>query len=251
MFNLNRSPEKSTTVRAQSENVALWLALGGTALVVLGNAIDWTIWRVNIGSQLANIGALLLVVGVLQWFFDRRVRHSFFLEVRREIVGSVHVAASGITDCYSDSKEVDFAEHFVSSQNVIVGINYSAKLIDNSIALLGERVNRKLNTKIILVDEKSEAAKFLAADYNMDDLQHGIKKIEQIVDQLDQARNYIQLTKVKTILRYSFVKFDSRIWIVPGTNGLGRRPVPGLFVTQGGDWYKHFADDIDRLGQRV
>lgn len=248
---MSRSPESATAVRAQSENVALWLALAGTVLVILGNAIDCTIWRVSVGSQFANIGALLLIIGVLQWFFDRKVRNSFFLEIKREIVGSSHLANSGISDCYSDSRDVDFTEHFFSSQEVIVGVNYSAKLIDNSITLLQERVSRKLHTKIAVVDPGSEAARFLAADYDLAEISHGINKIEQIVDQLDRNRTYIEIVKLKTILRYSFVEFDSRIWVVPGTNGLGRRAVPGFFVTSPGPWYAHFDEDIKLLLKRV
>lgn len=234
----------------QSENVALWLALAGAALVVAGNAIECTVWRINVGSQIANIGALILIIGVLQWFFDRKVRHSFFLDIRQEIVGSTHVASSGISDCYADSKRVDFTEHFLSSRNVIVGVNYSAKLIDNSITLLKERVVRKLQTEIVVVDPKCAAAKFLAQDYDLADIAHGVNKILQIVEDLDPSKTFIKVVLIKTILRYSFVKFDSRIWIVVGTNGLGRRAVPGFYVTQGGSWYNHFDEDIKLLMQR-
>lgn len=248
---MSRSPESATTVRAQSDNVSLWLALAGIVLVILGNAIDYTIWSISVGSQIANIGALLLITGVLQWFFDRKVRNSFFLEIKREIVGSSHLANSGISDCYSDSKNVDFTEHFISSKQVIVGVNYSAKLIDNSITLLKERVSRELHTKIAVVDPGSDAARFLAADYKLAEISHGINKIEQIVDDLDRNRTYIEIVKLKTILRYSFVSFDSRIWVVPGTNGLGRRAVPGFFVTCGGPWHNHFAEDIKLLLNRI
>ena len=248
---MSTSPENSPLVKAQSENVALWLSIVGIFLVIVGNATECTIWRINIGSQLANIGALILIIGVLQWFFDRKVRHSFFMEIKREIVGSTRIAESGISDFYTDSKDVDFIEHFISSQHITIGVNYSAKLIDNSIALLGERTSKGLTTTILVVDPSCDAGKFLKTDYDLPDIAHGVAKIQQIVDDIDRSKSLISVVLVKTILRYSFVRFDSRIWVVVGTNGLGRRAVPGFFVSKGGEWFKHFDDDINLLAQRT
>jgi hypothetical protein len=115
---------------------------------------------------------------------------------------------------------------------------------------LKERVVRQLPTSILVVDPKCTAATFLAEDYGLADIAHGVNKILQIVKDLDPSTTYIKVILIKTILRYSFVKFDSRIWIVVGTNGLGRRAVPGFYVSQGGSWYSHFDDDIRLLMQR-
>lgn len=246
-----KSPENSPLVRSQSENVALWLSILGIALTVVGNAIDCTVWKISIGGVFANVGALFLIIGVLQWFFDRKVRHNFFAEIREEIIGSHRIAASGISDFFNDSKDVEFDEHFLSSRELVVGVNYSAKLIDNSISLLKGRTERELKTIIIAVDPECDAAKFLAADYEISDTATGINKIRQIVKDIDPAGAWIEIKLVKTILRYSFVKFDGRIWIVVGTNGRGRRAVPGFFVSQGRDWFNHFAEDISLLGQRT
>jgi hypothetical protein len=246
-----KSPENSPLVRAQSENVALWLSIFGIVLTVIGNAIECTIWKVSVGGIFANVGALFLIIGVLQWFFDRKVRHNFFAEIREEIVGSHRIAASGMSDFYKDSKDVEFTEHFLSSQELIVGVNYSAKLIDNSISLLKSRTERGLKTTIIAVDPKCEAAKFLAADYQIQNTATGINTIHQIVKDIDPKGKWIEIKLVNTILRYSFIKFDSRIWVVISTNGRGRRAVPGFFVSQGRDWFNHFAEDITLLKQRT
>lgn len=246
-----KSPENSPLVRAQSENVALWLSIFGIVLTVIGNAIECTIWKVSVGGVFANVGALFLIIGVLQWFFDRKVRHNFFAEIREEIIGSHRIAASGMSDFYKDSKDVEFTEHFLSSQELVVGVNYSAKLIDNSISLLKSRTEGKLKTTIIAVDPECDAAKFLAADYQIPDTATGINTIRQIVKDIDPKGEWIEIKLVKTILRYSFIKFDGRIWVVVSTNGRGRRAVPGFFVSQGRDWFNHFAEDITLLSQRT
>lgn len=248
---MTESPESSPLVRAQSENVALWLSLGGLLLIAIGNAIEFAAWKIDVGAMLANVGALLLIIGVLQWFFDRKIRHSFFLAIRQEIVGSSRIAESGMSDFFPDSKSVDFTEHFLSSREVTVGVNYSAKLIDNSISLLQGRTERGFPTTIVAIDPESEAARFLAIDYEGSDVSHGIRKIQDIVRNVDPGGRLIKVLLVKTVLRYSFVQFDSRIWIVMSTNGPGRRAVPGFYVSRGKVWFSHFEDDIDLLKRRI
>ena len=69
--------------------------------------------------------------------------------------------------------------------------------------------------------------------------------------QADPDGSVIKMCAVDTVLRYSFISFDNRIWVVVGTNGLGRRNVPGFFVRKPGNWHKHYADDIERLLKRA
>ena len=50
------------------------LAILGIALIVAGNSFSWTTWNIKAHELLANVGALILVIGVLQWFFDENSR---------------------------------------------------------------------------------------------------------------------------------------------------------------------------------
>ncbi len=129
-------------------------------------------------------------------------------------------------------------------------MNYSGKLIDNCIDLLKKRTNQKLKTTIVAVKEGSHAEEFLARDYSTQDIAAGLRKIKETALDLDPSSQHISIVHVATVLRYSFVKFDSRIWIVIGTNGLGRRAVPGFFVSNGTPWFEHFSEDIYLLLQR-
>lgn len=238
-------------VNARALIVSLSLAAIGLSLILIAATFDCEILKINADGLMADTGALLLIIGVLQWAFDNGVRKSFFREIRSEIVGSTHISESGICDYFEDSKSVNFDDHFLTSSKLTIGVNYSAKLIDNSIELLARRTSEKKKTKILFVNESSEAAKFLNIDYKKSDIQSSIDKIKEIAKQHDSTGKYITLLPVDTILRYSFVQFDSRIWVVIGTNGLGRRAVPGFFVRAGTSWYDHFSRDIELLCERT
>src|SRR4051812_37200993 len=86
------------------------LAIGGLVLIASGNAFSLTIWHVKLHELLANIGALILVIGVLQWLFDEESRQLLIDRViasigsyldRRESLGRL-----GAADCVSDSKSI-------------------------------------------------------------------------------------------------------------------------------------------------
>ncbi len=118
---MSNSPERAPLVNSKSIAVALALALIGIVLIVIGNMIDFEYWKIDFGENISGIGALLLIIGILQWLFDRHVRAEFFADIRDEILGSSHAAKSGICDFYADSKSVDFAEFFTTSTDLVIG----------------------------------------------------------------------------------------------------------------------------------
>lgn len=243
---------QETAWRLRSHLATAFIIIVGLGLIVLANSFGLELEKVRIDRLLAEVGALILVIALIHWLFENYVRENFFEEVRETIVGSKDVGLSGISDFYSNSRDVDFSEYFVTAQDVIVGVNYSPKLIDNCIGLLGERVERKLQTTIVVVKEDSPGEKFLSADYgDTANVHNGLSKIRSIVSQLNGEQSLIKIVTTPTILRYSFVKFDGRIWVIVGTNGQGRRDVPGFFVRHGTPWFTHFSNDIDLLLKRA
>jgi hypothetical protein len=231
----------------QSALSAQWLAIGGLTIIFLAGTFQARIWSVDLNTALGNLGALLLIVGVLQWFFDNRMREAFLFDIKQEIIGNTRVADSGICDFYENSRDVDFREYFLSSSHVTIGVNYSSRLIDNAVELLGERHSLGKTTTVILVDLESPAGKFLMEAFGDDRVRLGQRKVADIVSQINRTDIKIDIKYVRNLLRYSFVRFDSRIWIVPATNSVGRRSVPGFFVKIGSPWFNHLIDDCDRL----
>jgi hypothetical protein len=227
--------------------VALGLVVSGLVLILIANTFDATVLKVDLASVMANTGALLLIVGVLQWLFDTSVRQTFFREIRSEIIDYRGVAESGICEYHPNSKDVDFRELFLTSSNVIVGVNYSSKLIDHSIEILGDRTRSKKKTVIICVQAGTPAETFLEADFGNPGIDGRIQKIIQVAREHDPSGEFVRIVRVPTILRYSFIQFDHRIWVIPGTSGRGRRAVPGFFVRHGTSWFDHFGHDIEKL----
>lgn len=226
---------------------ALFLGFFGLLLVLVANTFDATILKVDVDNSLANLGALLLIVGVLQWLFDTSVRQTFFRDIRSEIIEYKSVSESGICEYHHDSKDVDFRDMFLTSSNLIIGVNYSAKLIDSSIGLLGERARSRRKTTIVCVASDSPAELFLEKDFGGPGISDRIKKIIHVAREHDPSGEFIRIVRVPTVLRYSFIQFDHRIWAIPGTSGKGRRAVPGFFVRYGTSWFDHFRHDIEKL----
>lgn len=228
-------------------NVAVVLVFLGVAFIVWSSYLDENYSHTSFHTILERVGEIFLVVGTLQWFFDNHLRANFFEEVRLEIVGNERVAKSGICDFLENSRDANFRELFLSSKELAIGVNYSPRLIDNTIELIKERTKKRKKTTIFTIDKDSYARDFLKNDYPNASIDEGLARIDAFLDEFDANRKFVNILRFKTVLRYNFIKFDSRIWIVVGTNGLGRRPVPGFFVSIGSSWFEHFRIDIEKL----
>lgn len=232
-------------------NVTLSLGLIGLALILVANTFSVCILKVQIDNALANLGALLLITGILQQLYDTYVKKELFSAIRSQVINDSSVTESGISGYFEDSKNVDLTSDFVNSNNVVIGINYSSSLIRNLLDLIQQRVIAKKQLMIVHIAHPSMASKYLESDYESAHIDLEISKIKQIIDDCDPDREYISIRTIDTIMRYSFISFDSRIWIVVATNGAGRRKVPGFFVASPSSWYDHFRDDICRLLRSV
>jgi len=229
-----------------TENISLWIAIIGLILIVVGNAFSYKIVKIKLDELVANVGALFLIAGLLQWFFDNRARRGFFDEIKESITGSKSVADSGIVRYYADSKMVDLSDQFLTSDRLIIGVNYSAKLIDSQISSLHNRAKSGKGMHILIVRHNSIAGEFLRADYNNPDIAAGLNKIRGIVDSFDKD-HLVKIDEINTILRYSFIIFDRCAWIIMGTNAPGRRAVPGFLIQDRSPWFEHFENDVTLL----
>jgi hypothetical protein len=234
--------------RMRGHLMATVLIIIGLVFILAANLFTLDLLHVHIEEISAHIGALILIIGLLQWLFDMFVREEFFNDIRDTIIEAQSVQRSGFCAFYSNSRGADFSELFLTSNSVVMGMNYSSRMIDACHGVLSRRTESNLPTRIVVLKEGSPAHKFLSEQLNADaTIKGNLEKIASTVNDLDQGRGLITLMGSSTIFRYSFIRFDSRIWIVFGTNGLGRRDVPGFFVAHGSPWFNHFQDDVNRL----
>jgi hypothetical protein len=244
---LSAPGNKLASVKLLAALSAGQMAVGGLLLILIGNAFSLELVNVSIDSVLSNLGALLVVVGLLQWHFDNNLRFALFEQIRTEALASNRVIDSGICDYYEHSKDVDLKEFFVSSSDLIIGVNYSARLIDNSINLLDERVKSGKKTTVICILEGSTSATFLGKSYGIENIDGDIGKLKRKCKEIDPSGKMIEVIQIDSVLRYSFILFDSRAWIVFGSNASGRKSVPGFFVRRSGSWYTYFSKDVEQL----
>lgn len=190
------NPEQSELIVEKSRVVSRNLAIAGLAGIIVGSAFQCTILNVDIDALISNTGALFLVIAVLQWSFDRNVRESFFTNIHREIVGSSNVQESGICNFFCDSKDVDFTEDFLTSTKLVIGTNYSPKLIDNCIGLLQERSAAGKETTIIRMAPDGHASTLMAHEFfdgQKTQIQGGHSKMDGIVSDTNKIKNTIKV----------------------------------------------------------
>jgi len=69
------------------ERARLILVSSGLLLILIGNAFDYRLLKVNVAELLAHIGALLLIVGLLHWIFETSMRRQMMREIVETVVG--------------------------------------------------------------------------------------------------------------------------------------------------------------------
>ena len=161
--------------RLLTTKVAWKLGAIGLFLILISNIFNEKILKVDVDDVLANLGALLLIIGILQFLYDTYIRGALFQALLSEILKDQSVAESGICEYREDSKSVEYSEDFLSSEKIIVGVNYSARILDNYIELVNERVRMKKIIVIVHVKPNSKAAGILENEYGGQDFDSRLK----------------------------------------------------------------------------
>ena len=137
---------------------------------------------------------------------------------------------------------------------LIVGQNYSPRIIDDFTDQLKARAKTGKTTRIIIVDPDSNAFRFLQSEEQgtSDHMAANSKKIVSAIDGINQniAREGglpIEVVKSKRFLRYSFVYTERSVWIKPYRNSAGRTSVYALEIEKGGQLYEFYDRDIRDL----
>ncbi len=243
-----RKPQALTHSALSSDKIKLAAAgtiVVGLLLIILGNAFKQKFVGVDLETAVSNIGALMLIIGTTQVLYDAFVRHQLFADLRSTILGLQSVENSGIVSFESDSKDADLTDLFLKSAKIAIGTNYSSKVLEHWTSQIKQRSTRTCSIRIMYVKEGSETQTYISKLYGpIDGMKSSITKIEEITNSLRNEKTIITTHEIDRFLAYSFIEFDNAIWIVPGTNGPGRRPVPGFLVEEGSPWYEHYTSDI-------
>jgi hypothetical protein len=237
------------------ERARLILVVSGLTLILVGNAFDYHILKINLAELLAHVGALLLIVGLLHWIFDTSIRRQLTQEIFESVVGAGRTSSSGIIDVNHNSREVTYEKIIKSAKRLIIGEHYSSRFFEDYAPHIRERLARGGETIALLLKPETSAARYLRESRSG----HGavseqIRKIHEITNISDSGHNKasgatagFHIKWHKRVLRYSFVMSDDLVWVRFFTNSEGYSLVPAVCVSRGTPLYEFFLTDVTRL----
>ncbi len=252
------SKDKKTLL---SELTTKNLVILGLVLILLGNVIDLQILHVKLHEILANIGALFLFVGTLQWVVDEDSRIELVSKltdaIRNYLERRDRLTDAGISDCILDSKalanhEVD--EVLIKSAKFAIGIQYSDGAIVRFEKVIRERIAINKTTQIAHSDVNGVGAQYISNSLTpIVDLPKRIEQLHHVLKSKFGADNkFIHTIPHGRVLHYSFVYSDYSIWIIFMTCTDGYVPqIPALRISAGSPLFDFFKEDIQRLGVSV
>src|SRR5260370_14143284 len=143
------------------DRARLLLIVSGLTLILVGNAFDYRVLKINIAELLTHVGALLLIVGLLHWIFDTGMRRQLTQEIFETVVGAGRTSASGIFDVCHNSREVDYKTMIQSAKRLIIGEHYSSRFFVDYPPQLRERLSRGVDTIVLLLKQETAAVRYL------------------------------------------------------------------------------------------
>jgi hypothetical protein len=240
---------RGTASKLISEKIGLIVALLGVVLIAGSMTFHLVFLKVRIDSLLAEVGSLMLVLGFLHFMYELQLRDEMFREISTFVLENQRLYDLGLCDCLADSKTVKETDHWEATTHLTVGLQYSARPIEDMLPTIARRAAARRRTEILIMDEKSAAATYLKeSKTGFAHVEEAVARILDLVGEFDPK--YVSIKKHDRVLRYSFIRTDESIWVKFYTNANFRTPVPALKVRAKTQLYDFFSADIDRLGDK-
>jgi hypothetical protein len=235
---------------ARHRSIIITLALGTLGFVLIGVShtfqFEWA--KIQVDRLVAEVGALLLVVGILHWLFELGLRKEMLREVAGTVVGSTLLHDSGLEGCSMNSRQVNDGAHWSRSANLTIGRQYSSRFFKDFHDVLRERCAHGLPTTVTILHPDTAAARYLHESMTGTLIKESVQEIVDLLREIDSStKKCTRLLFHDRVLRYSFVLTDECLWITFFTNSAGRAMVPAFKVRAGTPLFGFFADDIKRL----
>lgn len=237
-------PEKLVAIVAQQR-----LIIFGLLCILIGNGFQYTFLKIQIDSVVANIGALFLFVGTVEWIFDETARRELIYELFRSIRGNDRIHRNGLIDCVVNSKEVSEPEEWTKAKILVVGVHYSSRFVEDNVDLIKARIRSRKRTVICHVGVAIAATQYLENSASgLSNVDTSISKLKVLVQSQFRGSQYVELIEHDRVLRYTFIYTDSGIWIQLFTNEKGHATVPAIRIGPATPLFNFFKNDIRNLG---
>jgi len=227
----------------------LGLATFGIALIGVANLFHKEVAKIEIDRLVAEVGALLLVVGILHALFEFGLRGEMLREVSKAVVGDTVLHDSGLNSCEMNSRLVDERAHWTRAATLAVGFQYSPGFFKDYHEVLKTRCAAGLPTTVTVMTPDGVAATYLRdSKTGLAKVAEGVNDIRQLLAEADTGTTKrIRLFAHDRILRYSYIRTDEFVWIKFFTNSPDRALVPAFKVRAGTPLFEFFSGDIKRL----
>jgi len=111
--------------------ISLIILFVGVLLIAVSTTFQFTFLKVEIDHLVAEVGALLLVLGFLHFTFEQRLREGMLNQVSAAVLGDERLDQSGLADCLLNSKDVKETAHWETAKSLIIGLQYSPRVIED------------------------------------------------------------------------------------------------------------------------
>ena len=235
--------------RVLEQNRNLILCIVGLSCLLGAQAFHFTLLKVSLDHLLAEVGALLLVVGVLHSQFEMKIRNEMLKEVADSVLGNTHLYDSGLSDWRKDSKTVNEADHWGRSPVLRIGVQYSSKFADDFHAVLESRCKADLDTTFLVLTPDGKGAAYLkGTNTGFADVKGGVERIKALALEAEAGvHGRVRVLMHDRILRYSFIQTDEAVWVKFFTNSKAKATVPAFRFRAGTPMYEFVLRDIQHL----
>jgi hypothetical protein len=204
--------------------------------------------KIQLDRLVAEVGSLILIVGMLHWFYEFGLRRQMLREVAYTAVGTTHLHECGVDACNMNARNVDESAHWARCQHLTIGYQYSASFLKAFHEVLRERCKRGLPTTIAILRAGGAAARYLHDSTTGNPaVKKSIDEIVALLKEIDPDGNGCKLLFHDRVLRYSFIQTDEHVWIKFYANSSARTTVPALKMRSGTPLFGFIAGDIERL----
>ncbi|MBK8809961.1 MAG: hypothetical protein IPN69_04435 [Acidobacteria bacterium] len=239
---------QNTLTKIIQQQITLFLILGGLVLIISASAFHLELFKVKWDHVMAEVGGLFLIVGTLHWLFESLLKKEMLKEIAITALGSARIYESGLVDCSLNSKSISENHFWIASNELIIGVHYSSRFLENIHEVLRERCSSKKITQICFVKPDSPAADYLKdSGSGLADIKAGIDRISHLKDSCVTNPQKIEFFRHDRVLRYSFIYTEQNVWIKFFTNSKGRTEVPAFKIDRGTPLYRFFENDIKTL----
>jgi len=235
---------------AKHRSLIIFLALFvfGAVLIGASNTFHYEWLKVQLDRLMAEVGALILVVGILHWAFEFGLRKAMLSEVAGTVVGSAHLHDSGLVSCNMNARHVDESVHWSQSANLTIGYQYSPSFFKEIHEVLRQRCRSGLPTTVAILRANGAAARYLHdSTTGTPTIGKSVAEIVALLEEVSVGEKACTLLFHDRVLRYSFIQTDEHVWIKFYANSAARTTVPALKVSAGTPLFNFFANDIKRL----